>query len=720
MTKEGPGSPGGQGRESHPGPLSCHSMGSRARRALLVAVAAVIVVVCALLVAWWVDMAAASPWAGLTYQPALAGDLEGPLQGLLRRRAGEVTGVVPGSPAARAGLEVGDTIRTVGGVPVEALSSLTELSRSVRPGDTVVYGVERDGAPLALRVTLGSMGGAVGVQVAYWSSLLVGLSFLAISLLVAWARPRSAAALLFFLASVAAAGSFVAFAFGEPVLAGQQGIAAVTFDPDRLLLLLGGVIVMSVLTANLLLHLALVFPHRRPLLDRWPGVVAWVHTLPFLPLVLLALLVAAVAVTGPDVALAAVVLAAVGCLAALVLKVARRVRSRGLWSALLTSPWPVQGVVVAGTVAAAPLVRLLPSHSAVLAGALAGMGAVFLSLGLMLVWSVLTCVALHRSYREAGVEEQRQVRWPVWGTLVALGGSLTVVVVTLVVTTLLDRPQFTASHWMLALNTVAKLLYVLIPVSFAFGIVKHRLLEIDVIIRKTLVWSLATGLVVAVYLLLAGVFGVAVVAATGVTSQVVAVVATLVAAVLLVPVRLQVQRLVDRRLGRRGPDLDQARRQLAETVASGRGLEPVAAALADGIQRALQCRTVALLGWDAEVDHLRPLATVGVPDPVRDRLELPLVDLTGLPEGEAIHLAEAPPRALDPGLLRRVDATLGAVGRHRGEPFALLVVGGRLDREPYGAGEESFLLEAAGQLALAVATFSVRRIDLTVVAARVV
>ena len=695
-------------------------MSAAARRALLVLVTAVAVAVCAFLVVLWLDLAAESPWAGMSYQPALSRELEGPLGGLLRRPAGEITGVVPGSAGDRAGLEVGDTIRSIGGVSVEALTPLTELSRRVRPGDTVVYQVERDGRPLEVGVTFGSMLRAVQVHVAFWSSLLVGLAFLAISLLVAWARPRSTAALLFFFSSVAAAASYVAFAFGEPALAGQQGIAAVTFDPDRLLLLLGGVIVMSVLTANLLLHLALVFPHRRPLLDRWPGVVAWVHTLPFLPLVLLALLVAAIAVTGLDAAFAAVVLAAVGCLAALVLKIARRVRSRGLWAALLTSPWPVQGAVVAATMASAPLVRLLHPSAAVLAGALAGMGAVFCSLGLMLVWSVLTCVALHRSYREAGVEEQRQVRWPVWGTLVALGGSLTVVVVTLVVTTLLDRPQFTASHWMLALNTVAKLLYVLIPVSFAFGIVKYRLLEIDVIIRKTLVWSVATGLVVAVCLLLAGVVGVAVVAATGVTSQVVAVVATLVAAVLLVPVRLQVQRLVDRRLGRRGPDLDQARHQLAETVASGRGLEPVAAALADGIQRALQCRTVALLGWDAEVDHLRPLATVGVPDPVRDRLELPLVDLTGFPEGEAFHLAEAPPRALDPGLLRRIDATLGAVGRHRGEPFALLVVGGRLDREPYGVGEESFLVEAAGQLALAVATFSVRRIDLTVVAARVV
>jgi len=689
-------------------------MSAGSRRVVLVAVAAVVLAVCGGLTIWWLELAGQSPWAGLTYQPALASDLEGPLQGLLRRRAGVVTGVVPGSPSERAGLEVGDTIRSIGGVPVEALTSLTELSRSVRPGDTVVYGVERDGAPLELRVTVGSMGAAVGVQVAFWSSLLVGVSFLAISLLVAWARPRSAAALLFFFASVAAAASFVAFAFGEPVMTGQQGIAAVTLEPDRLLLLLGGVIVMSVLTANLLLHLALVFPHRRPLLDHFPGVLGWVHALPFLPLVLLAVLVGAVAATGPDAAFAAVVLAAVGVVVALVLLIGRRVRKRGLWSAVLTSPWPVQGVGVAGTVAVAPLVRLLPSHQAVLAGALAGVGAVLASLGLVLLWSVLTCVALHRSYREAGVEEQRQVRWPVWGTLVALGGSLMVAAVAILVTTVLDRPDFAVSHGMLALNTAAKLLYVLIPVSFAFGIVKHRLLEIDVIIRKTVVWGAATGMVVVVYLLLAGVVGVGVVAATGITGQVWAVVATLVAAALLVPARAWVQRLVDRRLGARGQDLDQARRQLAETVAGGRGLEPVAAALADGIQRALQCRTVVLLGREAGSEHLRPLATVGVPDPVRDRLEASVDALEALAEGRAIHLGPSSPLALDQALERRLDATLGAVGRHRGEPLALAVVGEKLDREPYGVEEESFLVEAAGQVALAVATFAVRRIDLEV------
>ncbi|MCU0294051.1 MAG: SpoIIE family protein phosphatase [Thermoanaerobaculaceae bacterium] len=681
------------------------------RRAVVVAVAVVVVAVGGSLVGWWLELAGQSPWAGLTYQPALESDLEGPLQGLLRRRAGVVTGVVPGSPAERAGLEVGDTIRSIGRVALEAPSSLTELSRTVRPGDTVAYEVERDGAVLRLGVTVGSMRGAVGVHVAFWSSLLVGVSFLAISLLVAWARPRSPSALLFFFASVAAAVSFVAFAFGEPTISGQQGIAPVTVEPDRLLALLGGVSVMSILTANLLLHLALVFPHRRPLLDRFPGVLGWVHTLPFLPLVLLAVLVGAVAATGPDAALAAVVLAAVGALVSLLLVIGRRVRERGLQSALLTSPWPVQGAVVAGAVAAAPLVRLLPSHHAVLAGALCGMAAVLASVGLILTWSVLTCVALHRSYREAGVEEQRQVRWPVWGTLVAMGGSLVAALVSVVVTVGLDRPQFAVSHGMLALNTAAKLLYVLIPVSFAFGIVKHRLLEIDVIIRKTVVWSAATGLVAVAYLVLAGVAGVGVVAATGVTGQVWAVVATLVAAALLVPARAWVQRLVDRRLGARAQDLDRARRQLAEAVAGGRGLGPVAAALADGIQRALQCRTVVLLGREADSDHLRPLATVGVPDPVRDRLELPVDALEGLAESRAVHLTVASPLTLDLARERRLDATLAAVGRHRGEPLALAVVGGRLDRQPYGAEEGSFLVEAAGQVALAVATFAVRRID---------
>jgi hypothetical protein len=74
--------------------------------------------------------------------------------------AGEVQGVIvgniaPGSPAADAGLEVGDVIRSIGGEPVTDVDSLRAALGNLSQGDRVQVLVFRDGADRTLDVTFG-------------------------------------------------------------------------------------------------------------------------------------------------------------------------------------------------------------------------------------------------------------------------------------------------------------------------------------------------------------------------------------------------------------------------------------------------------------------------------------------------------------------------------------------------------------------------------------
>ncbi len=70
------------------------------------------------------------------------------------RQSAVIAEVVPGSPAADAGLQAGDQVVAVDGTPTPAPDSLVALVRSHAPGDEVVLTVVRDGSTQKVTATL--------------------------------------------------------------------------------------------------------------------------------------------------------------------------------------------------------------------------------------------------------------------------------------------------------------------------------------------------------------------------------------------------------------------------------------------------------------------------------------------------------------------------------------------------------------------------------------
>jgi S1-C subfamily serine protease len=81
--------------------------------------------------------------AGAWLQPASASGSAGPA-------------VVPGSPAAEAGLKEGDIITAVDGVRITAITPLDDILTQYTPGTTVALDVIRDGKTITLTLTLGT------------------------------------------------------------------------------------------------------------------------------------------------------------------------------------------------------------------------------------------------------------------------------------------------------------------------------------------------------------------------------------------------------------------------------------------------------------------------------------------------------------------------------------------------------------------------------------
>ncbi len=95
------------------------------------------------------------PYMGIGYvplNPAIAAQL-----GTSATQGAVIMQVVPGSPAADAGLQTQDVITEINGTPLTGESTLAQIVQSDKPGDTLNLTVVRGSQTLQVKITLGTM-----------------------------------------------------------------------------------------------------------------------------------------------------------------------------------------------------------------------------------------------------------------------------------------------------------------------------------------------------------------------------------------------------------------------------------------------------------------------------------------------------------------------------------------------------------------------------------
>ncbi|CAN5891251.1 hypothetical protein BH23ACT10_BH23ACT10_16340 [soil metagenome] len=143
-------------------------------------------------------------------------------------------------------------------------------------------------------------------------------------------------------------------------------------------------------------------------------------------------------------------------------------------------------------------------------------------------------------FRRAGVVERQQIKWIV----AAMGLMIATTSASVLVMAVAGDDWGAAYDDVLSFAQLAPVL--LVPVAIGIAVTRYRLYEIDRIISRTVTYALVTAALVAVYAAVAVLPS----ALLDVESDLLVAAATLAAAGVFVPVRRQVQQVVDRRFNR--------------------------------------------------------------------------------------------------------------------------------------------------------------------------
>ena len=204
---------------------------------------------------------------------------------------------------------------------------------------------------------------------------------------------------------------------------------------------------------------------------------------------------------------------------------------------------------------------------------------------LLVVYFVAIGAQVYRYRRVSDPLQRQQTKWVVLG----MAGTVLAMLAYFV----LFEPVALALQpgWLkfrIVATVVMLAMILLVPLTLAFAILRYRLWDIDVIVRRTLVYAALTVLLALVYFgsvtLLTALFS----SITGQQSALAIVVSTLLIAALFSPLRRQVQNWIDRRFFRKKYDAQQVLAQFAVAARDETDLDALTAELAQVIQETLQ------------------------------------------------------------------------------------------------------------------------------------
>ncbi len=198
------------------------------------------------------------------------------------------------------------------------------------------------------------------------------------------------------------------------------------------------------------------------------------------------------------------------------------------------------------------------------------------------IFFLLAYLQVYRYRHVSSFAERQQTKWWLYGLFVAL---LLYLVALLVYKTPSTDPLLNVT-----------------PIFLAIAILRSRLWDIDIIIRKTLTYTIVVSIWLIVYfggvIVLQRVF--ANIADVG-NNEIITIISTLVIAALFIPLRNRVQNVIDKRFYRKKYDAQQVLQKFAVTVRDETDLEKLTAELVNVVNETMQPKRVSV--WLKRTDR---------------------------------------------------------------------------------------------------------------------
>ena len=219
---------------------------------------------------------------------------------------------------------------------------------------------------------------------------------------------------------------------------------------------------------------------------------------------------------------------------------------------------------------------------------------ILITLGLFGLWFIIAAyAAIYRYRRVSSAVERQQTKWVVAGILGTFLLFIPYTIIGIWFPPSQSSPERLTVYFFFFVP-VFYVTYLMLPIAIMISILRYRLWDIDLLIRRTVTYALVVALLGVVYfgsvILLQQIF----VGIIGTNSEIITVLSTLAIAALFVPLRNRVQDGIDKRFNRKKYDAQQVLQKFSETARDETDIDTLTNELVKVVNETMQPKSVSL------------------------------------------------------------------------------------------------------------------------------